>query len=243
MLFIGCVIPPFRSAERSGEAGKLELDYSSSRRPPGGAQVLDADTFQRMLIALQDQNFYKKGIAGHKNEENATAKQAKLPRDDMQALRMVAHLIYVTALQTRALLECFLDESDREDCLVTLFNRIADLHNEKVFSVRFEEKDQGEQVNRLRKRLGSLVFFPWIQPEQARFALWLENVDDRAALCAIIHLAKKERMSNIQKPRWIKADGTEDPLTFGLPRSGKLRDRGRSDSGHEGSISTTSRVS
>ncbi|CAK9093257.1 unnamed protein product [Durusdinium trenchii] len=201
------------------EAGKLELDYSSSRRPPGGAQVLDADTFQRMLIALQDQNFYKKGIAGHKNEENATAKQAKLPRDDMQALRMVAHLIYVTALQTRALLECFLDESDREDCLVTLFNRIADLHNEKVFSVRFEEKDQGEQVNRLRKRLGSLVFFPWIQPEQARFALWLENVDDRAALCAIIHLAKKERMSNIQKPRWIKADGTEDPLTFGLPRS------------------------
>ena len=28
----------------------------------------------------------------------------------LEALRMVAHLIYVTALQTRALLECFLDQ-------------------------------------------------------------------------------------------------------------------------------------
>ena len=27
----------------------------------------------------------------------------------MQALRMVSHLIYITSMQTRALLECFLD--------------------------------------------------------------------------------------------------------------------------------------
>lgn len=203
------------------EAGKLDFDYSSSRRPPRGAVVLDAETFQRMLIALQDQNFYKKGIAStdstlKSNEGRSMHEEAKLPRDDMQALRMVAHLIHLTALQTRALLECFLEESDREDCLVTLFNRIADLHNEKVFSVRFAD---GEQVNRLRKRLGTLVFFPWIQLEQANFALQLHNFDERTALCLIIHLAKKERLTNIQRPRWIKGDGTEDPLTFGLPRS------------------------
>lgn len=207
------------------EAGKLELDYSSSRRPPRGASILDTESFQRMLIALQDQNFYKKGIASDSTQSDGSghaagqASQAKLPRDDMQALRMVAHLVYFTALQTRALLECFLEESDREDCVVTLFNRIADLHNEKVFSVRFGD---GEQVNRLRKRLGTLVFFPWIQPEQANFALQLENFDDRTALLLIIKLATKERLTNIQRPRWIKGDGIEDPLTFGLPRSWEI---------------------
>ncbi|CAE7938971.1 TONSL [Symbiodinium necroappetens] len=194
------------------EAGKLELDYSSSARPPEGAQVLDDKSFRIMLIALQDQNFQKKG-----SPSGAGPDQAKLPRDDMQALRMVAHQIYITALQTRALTECFMDPCDREDCLITFFNRIADMHNEKVFSVRFEGDD--EQVNRLRTRLGSLVFFPWVQPEQARFVFQLDRFDERTALCALINLAKKERMTNIQKPRWVRGDGSVDPLVMGLPRS------------------------
>eukprot|EP00439_Symbiodinium_sp_Y106_P064222 s1923_g10.t1 len=194
------------------EAGKLELDYSSSARPPEGAQVLDDKSFRIMLIALQDQNFQKKG-----SPSGAGPDQAKLPRDDMQALRMVAHQIYITALQTRALLECFMDPCDREDCLITFFNRIADMHNEKVFSVRFEGDD--EQVNRLRTRLGSLVFFPWVQPEQARFVFQLDRFDERTALCALINLAKKERLTNIQKPRWVRGDGSVDPLVMGLPRS------------------------
>ena len=66
---------------------------------------------------------------------------------------------------------------------------------------------------------------------EGNFTFPLEDVDGRTALCLMIGLTKKEReggglfrhvedclsssfeerFTNIQRPRWIKADGTEDP--------------------------------
>ena len=77
---------------------------------------------------FEDQKYHKKGMAKGEQIEApvctclhlfedvfSTRAKVKLPRDDMQALRMVSHLIYITSMQTRALLECFLEGRFKAD--------------------------------------------------------------------------------------------------------------------------------
>jgi hypothetical protein len=81
----------------------------------------------------------------------------------LQALRMVAQHIYLTALHLRGLLGCFRGDSERKEAFVIYYMRVLDMHNEKVFRVRFENQDD---LAVLRDRLGYVLMFPFIQPEQ-----------------------------------------------------------------------------
>ncbi|CAE8587900.1 unnamed protein product [Polarella glacialis] len=203
-------------------AGRLELDYSSAKRPPAGAQVIGDQSFSHMLVAVQDPISPAVNAAegGEETNEEREKRNVKLPRDEVQALRAISHQIYLNSLQMRMMMGSFSEQRKRADCFVCWFNRTTDMHNEKVFRVRFESD---YEVDLLRKRLGSLVYFPFIQPEQARFSLNFATYDERLTANLLINLAvKKERESNIRKPTYQMPDGSFDPLTMGVPRSWEI---------------------
>merc|ERR1719221_1690138 len=111
----------------------------------------------------------------------------------------------------------------RADLVVMFFFRLVDVHNEKLFRVRFEE-DSEELV--LASRLGHLAFFPWVQPEQLWFQFDLKHHDERVAANQLVFaLAAKEGAGNMRNLSFMHDDGRRDPLTFGVPRSWEQIDR------------------
>eukprot|EP00928_Gymnodinium_smaydae_P040398 TRINITY_DN27399_c0_g2_i1.p1 TRINITY_DN27399_c0_g2~~TRINITY_DN27399_c0_g2_i1.p1 ORF type:complete len:1484 (+),score=240.35 TRINITY_DN27399_c0_g2_i1:247-4698(+) len=180
----------------------LEFDYSSSRRPPSKAVMLDDDTFTQVLLVLQ---------------------LAMVdPQLVIETMRSISHLVYVSAMHLRQLLGIFRGEDERGDALVCWFNRTVDMHNEKVFRVRFEKP---EELAKLRCRLGFAVFFPFIQPEQSVFELDFAHYDERMAASILMSLAMKESMGNLRKYSYQLPDKTMDPLTLGVPRSWEVFDK------------------
>lgn len=184
------------------ESEVLEFDYTSGKRPPADAPVLDVDTMREVLVTLQA-------------SECPSACQ-------INALRMTSHLMYIESMALRKMLGCFREESVRADSFVLFFNRVVDMHNEKVFRVRFETD---EEIRRLLLRLGYSTYFPFIQPEQAQFRFDFQFHDQRLAANVLLYLSSKERRDNIRNPVFIRADGTQDPLASGIPRSWDQFDR------------------
>merc|ERR1719353_2078588 len=90
------------------------------------------------------------------------------------------------------------------------------MHNEKVFRVRFENQDE---LALLRHRLGYVLMFPFIQPEQSCFNLNFAHYDERVAAVLLLQLSAKESMHNLREPSFLKDDGTVDPFVLGVPRS------------------------
>merc|ERR1712093_410652 len=113
------------------ECDILEFDYVSSKRPSPDAKIFDGATFDRFMSVL------------HGNEAE--------PITIVEALRFVSNHIYVTSLQLRTLLGSFRHDSDRTEVFIVYFMRVIDMHNEKVFRVRFENP---EDLVLLRNRLG-----------------------------------------------------------------------------------------
>lgn len=134
----------------------------------------------------------------------------------LQALRQISHHVYVTSLQLRELLGYFQEESARAECFVILFNRICDMHNAKLFRVRFESQDE---LERLRDRLGHTSSFPFMQPEQAIFKFDMAKRDQQLAANLIIFLATKEKFINLKDYSYINADGVAQEMPTGVPAS------------------------
>jgi len=177
----------------------LDLDYTSSKRPPMGAdlQVLDGVTLNEVLLTLQRSGMDHTG--------------------NLKALRMVAHHFYWTALQARKLLgACGNTDDARCELFVLVYLRIVDMHNEKVFRVQFDA--YGDLLQRLQQRLGYAVLFPYFQPEQWVFALDMAIYDQRVATHLLFQLCVKEYRDNLVSFRYVHADGIVDPLGGGLPR-------------------------
>jgi Ca2+-binding EF-hand superfamily protein len=93
--------------------------------------------------------------------------------------------------------------------------RVVDIHNEKLFRIRFDDQ---EDVTAIQNRLGFATFFPFIQPEQAKFAFNFANNDERFAAHFIFTLMQKENLGNVIDFSYTLADGTKDNLTTGIPR-------------------------
>eukprot|EP00928_Gymnodinium_smaydae_P044474 TRINITY_DN2966_c1_g1_i2.p1 TRINITY_DN2966_c1_g1~~TRINITY_DN2966_c1_g1_i2.p1 ORF type:complete len:1203 (+),score=307.87 TRINITY_DN2966_c1_g1_i2:465-3611(+) len=186
----------------------FEFDYSSYQRPPPKAKPIDEGALSGIMVALR-------------------SSECPGPRR-VDALRAVAHRIYLTSLQMRKLLSCLRDGLHRVDLVTTLIFRIVDIENEKIFRVRF---DDHEHVRMMRLRLGYLAFFPFIQPEQSLFELHFSSHDQRLAGNLLCVLAAREGTHNIRGwevgdgPTFIRADGTQDPLEMGVPRSWESFDR------------------
>merc|ERR1719188_2890102 len=101
----------------------------------------------------------------------------------------------------------FRHEQDRADIFVTFYLRIVDMQNAKMFRVRFEKR---EEVVKLQRRLGYASFFPFLQPENAKFELDLSRNDQRLCAMMFVQLATKEKFPhNLHDYGYTRADGTE----------------------------------
>lgn len=178
------------------EADVFEFDYISGKRPPADARLIGEEVFANVLVSLADSEC--------------------TPVGKIKALRMVSHFFYLNSLQMREMLGAFKEESMRAEAFITLYLRVVDVHNSKVFRVRFA--DQAE-LRKLQERLGYVTFFPFIQPENARFELDFQFYDQRLAANLLITLGTKEGSGNIRDYEFTLMDGTKDPLPLGIPRS------------------------
>lgn len=174
----------------------LELDYVTHLRPDCHGEVMTAATFTRFLTILQQ-------------AECDGPTQIKVTRN-------LAHYINLTSVQMRQLLGVYRTSELREEALVTTFFRIVDIHNEKVFRVRYEEQ---AELDSLRQRLGYCTFFTYIQPEQVTYDFDFAKYDQRLAANLFFGLANAEKRDNISNFRYTLPDGTIDKLEQGVPRS------------------------
>jgi len=139
------------------------------------------------------------------------------PEDRIAALRSISHNFWITSAHMRSLIGYFQSEQERADVFIIFYMRIVDLHNSKMFRVRFESQ---EEVKRLQDRLGYASFFPFFQPENARFELDLSKNDQRLCASMFVNLAVKEKFPhNLHDYGYIRGDGTRDPMPLGVPKS------------------------
>jgi len=181
------------------EYDQLDFDYTSCRRLAPSFPSLDQSTLNRILVAVN---------------QSSCISSAKI-----QTLRMVSHQIALTAMQLRGILGLFSEDTDRAELLVLFIFRVTDMHNEKVFRVRFA--DCPDLLDVIRNRLGELTLLPYIQPEQSQFEFEMKFHDERLAASILVYLAIRENgnMRNIRDPSFVRENGTIDPLTLGVPRS------------------------
>jgi len=74
----------------------------------------------------------------------------------------------------------------------------------------------------LRDRIGFCATFSFIQPENSTFALNFNFHEERMTANILLQLSAKEGMKNIRDPVYIRADGSEDKLPLGVPRSWEI---------------------
>lgn len=191
------------------EFGVLNLDYASSKRPAAGVAALDDVAWRNILGLLAK--------AGSQSKDTPLRAEVLVVEGRLQALRQVSHLIYITSMQLRKLLGLFASDTVRAECFVLFFNRVADMHNEKLFRARFEHP---KELHSLRVRLGHASTFPFIQPEQASFTFDLAKNDQRLVANILVQVARKEKFpSNLRNPKLVQKDGAVDEMALGVPAS------------------------
>merc|ERR1712056_82118 len=122
-------------------------------------------------------------------------------------LRSISHNFYIGSLHMRQLIGYFRTPEERAEAFIIFYLRLVDMHNGKLFRVRFESR---EEVVKLQERLGYASFFPFLQPENAKFDLDLSFYDQRLCASIFVALSLKEKPSNIICPKFIRHDGTVD---------------------------------
>jgi len=178
------------------EEGLFEFDYISNQRPLPDAEVLSDELWEKLLV---DMNI-----------------SPCSPEDRIGVLRAISHNFYLTSLHMRQLVGYFRTSELRSEAFVIFYLRIVDMHNAKLFRVRFGDV---AEIVRLQERLGYASFFPFLQPENATFRLDLAFYDQRLCASMFVALSCKEKDSNVREFSLRNPDGTYDPMTKGLPRS------------------------
>jgi len=179
------------------EHGEFEFDYISNQRPKRTVQVLSDSLWETLLFEV------------YASDCDAA--------DKIAALRSISHCFYLRTSHMRSLVGYFKNEVERADILIIFYMRIVDMHNAKMFRVRFENY---HEVVALQGRLGYACFFPFMQPENAKFHLNLAVYDQRLCASMFVQLAIKEKFpQNLHDYSYRRADGTEDPMPLGVPKS------------------------
>eukprot|EP00931_Biecheleriopsis_adriatica_P035101 TRINITY_DN20225_c0_g1_i4.p1 TRINITY_DN20225_c0_g1~~TRINITY_DN20225_c0_g1_i4.p1 ORF type:complete len:1429 (-),score=268.96 TRINITY_DN20225_c0_g1_i4:57-4343(-) len=174
----------------------LEFDYVTGKRIDQETEPLQVATFSKILTMVQ---------------VTPVPETAKL-----DVLRSVSDRIPITSSQLRELMSVFKSMKCLIDCAVTFFLQVIDIHNEKVFRVMLETSDN---IDTLRRRLGYVLCFPFVQPENGKFHLSFEQHDQRIAAHLLISLRGKEHFENLRDVSFVDSAGKKDPLVSGLPRS------------------------
>lgn len=134
----------------------------------------------------------------------------------LKVIRAISHEIYITAKHMRQMMGFFKESQHRQEAFVMFYTRIIDVQNMKLCYVRFGKE---EELMSLQHRLGQTFFFPFFQPENAKFELDLSFNDHRIVAKMLVSLAAREKPSNLRDPVWQKIDGTLDEFAMGIPRS------------------------
>lgn len=174
----------------------LELDYSSTRRPPAKAKALDDLTLSNILMTLQ--------LSG------CTVKS------QIAVLRMVSHHMFLTSKQLRLCFGVYGKEEYYAELVVIFLNQIVDIENQKMFRVRIEDE---ALLYELGRRLGFVTMFTFMQPEQSRFTLDFADREHRIVTNLLMIISKSEDTWNLRNPVYILANGQRDPLPQGVPRA------------------------
>lgn len=178
------------------EYGELCFDYVSCKKPPATAKALERETFDQILLQVQ-------------SSETPPAAAVK-------ALKCTSHFWFLNSFQLRALTGIFKDANVRADIFVNHALRVLDMHNEKIFRVRFAEQ---EEFRNVMSRLGDAAFFPCMQPEETGFIFDFSVYDQRLACSMLVQLATAESMRNLKEYKYTRMDGTVDYLQAGVPMS------------------------
>lgn len=177
------------------EHDELQLDYVSKQRPPPGCQSVGDEAFSGLLTRV------------HASKCDADGK--------LGALRSVSHILYVTCLQMRQLLSLFRTMEHRIEALVTLFTRIVDAQNDKLWRTRLGSP---EELKLLQVRLGHAALFPFVQPEGSKFELNLAMHEQRLCLSMLRGLEAKEKSgANLYACALLSATGKKQDLEAGIP--------------------------
>eukprot|EP00403_Amphidinium_massartii_P045583 CAMPEP_0178467408 /NCGR_PEP_ID=MMETSP0689_2-20121128/52396_1 /TAXON_ID=160604 /ORGANISM="Amphidinium massartii, Strain CS-259" /LENGTH=1492 /DNA_ID=CAMNT_0020094447 /DNA_START=72 /DNA_END=4551 /DNA_ORIENTATION=- len=179
----------------------LEFDYCSGKRQRQGAAPLQDDVFDRIFLSLQSSKCQS--------------------MEQVEVLRMASHRINLTATQMRQLLVMYEDDAPRAEIFTVLFFRIVDIHNEKIFRVRFEKH---EELHKLQRMLGKVTCFPFMQPDQARFEYDFKFWDERLACNILFQLSAREGWGNLQEACMVNEEGHSEMLES-IPKSWEVLDR------------------
>eukprot|EP00927_Polykrikos_kofoidii_P065603 TRINITY_DN61342_c0_g1_i1.p1 TRINITY_DN61342_c0_g1~~TRINITY_DN61342_c0_g1_i1.p1 ORF type:complete len:1023 (+),score=145.67 TRINITY_DN61342_c0_g1_i1:390-3071(+) len=173
---------------------KVDLDFTSWRRPPANAVAIPDGIWAQMLMAFN----------------NSPCN----PEGKVDCIRRIAHLLFVRACHLREILGLLLRKHDRLDVIAVLFHRLVDPQNVKLIRGRLSNTDEWES---LQRRIGTLNCLPFWQPEGHTYTLDLTTYEDRMATCCVVQLAFKERQENIRNQSWRLADGSFYNFSMGTP--------------------------
>jgi len=181
------------------ECDMLEFDYVSSKRTPIHAGTLSCRAFSNLLVSLFDAQ------CAHESK--------------VDVLHMLSHLIYLTSGQLREMMMAFKSETHRADVFVTFFLRVVDMWNSKKFRVRFSDE---AEIRNLQSRLGHVIIFPFVQPENLCIKVDFAKFDERLCCNMLLCIGGKEGAGNIRDPVFYDGNGNLDPLALGIPRSWEI---------------------
>eukprot|EP00929_Paragymnodinium_shiwhaense_P071204 TRINITY_DN36207_c0_g1_i1.p1 TRINITY_DN36207_c0_g1~~TRINITY_DN36207_c0_g1_i1.p1 ORF type:complete len:1231 (-),score=291.72 TRINITY_DN36207_c0_g1_i1:157-3849(-) len=175
-------------------ANVLAFDYVSWRRLPATAQALPDDIWASLLGRL------------------CTAGCSTAMK--IQALRDVAHMVNIRAMQLREVISIFMTPTERVSVFVLLLHRIVDPQHLKMARARISGQGEWETV---RSYLGYLNCHEFWQPDRLDVSFDMSVYEERMTACLLVQLAYKEHLENIREPQLLQADGTSFDFLQGVP--------------------------
>jgi len=173
-------------------------------------------------VSVEHQSMLKSGAFGTTKTSNPTGHSIGTSHlsdsDLLWALRSVSSRLWLECWQVREMLCIFNILEDREEILTFLCFRTLDWPvNNKMLRSKFQVKHWDD----LRKRLGSVVMFPFFQPENGFFRLDLSIYEQRRCVSFLKTLSDSEHHKNLKWPRidWRgpRANPIWDSFTSGMP--------------------------
>jgi len=189
--------------------GTLSFDYVSLLRPGQKAEAVTEDAWIAVLHSARGQMFRQKhGTVPYDTDaENLV----------VWTFRQISAKIWITSVQLRELLCIVCSPGARMDLLAYFINRVIDWPvNGKMCWPKFNT----EIMPKLRRRLGDVILFPFLQPESTNWRFDLSSNEERRVLHQLVCYCMAEDTICMRNARidWA-CTGTWNTFELGVPHS------------------------